>query len=191
MPIEKMNVWLEKEKSLGSPNPYNIVLATSGKDGIPHSRIVAIREITPKGILFFTQRSTRKVSELTENGHASMTLWLPLQQREVIIEGTVEALTRDDNEKYWQAYPRERQLRFFVYGETSAQPISSLKYLEDKYEEVSQRFNDKIIPMSDNYCGFYIIPHTFYFYTLGAQTFSEVIKYFLKEGKWQRQLLSP
>lgn len=39
----------------------------------------------------------RKVRELTENTQASMTLWLPLQQREVIIDGNVEPLIQDEN----------------------------------------------------------------------------------------------
>lgn len=191
MPINKMREWLEKEQSLGSPDPNNIVLATSGNDGIPHSRIVAIREITNEGVLFFTQRSTRKARELTENSKVSMTLWLPLQQREVIIDGMAKALSHNENEKYWQENSRERQLRFSVYGQMSAQPISSLSVLEEKYRSLSKKYHDQIIPMNENYCGFCIIPSTFYFYTLGIEMFSEVEKYLLQAGKWQSQLISP
>lgn len=191
MPILKINEWLEKETQLGSPNPSNIVLSTVTSDHEPHSRIVAIREISPEGIIFFTQRYSRKFNELIENPNVSMTLWLPLQQREVIIEGSAKSLKEEENEKYWQALPRERQLRFTVYAKTSAQPISSLSELEKKYEEFSEIFSDSPIPISEHYCGFRVNPHTFYFYTLGGQTFSEYIKYFLEEGEWREQLLSP
>ena len=54
--IDEINQWLDKEKKLGSPNPNNIVLATAGKEGIPHSLFVAICEMNEQGILFFTQR---------------------------------------------------------------------------------------------------------------------------------------
>lgn len=191
MPLQKIRLWLEKEKELGSPNPNNIVLATSTSQNIPHSRIVAIREITPEGVLFFTQRESRKVRELTENPHASMTLWLPLQQREVIIEGTIKTLDLTENEDYWKAIPRDRQLRFTTFGPTSGQPITSLAELEEKQKSLLQQFDGKDIPIPHSYCGFRLIPETFYFYTLGSTTFSEVIKYTLIQSNWQQQLLSP
>ena len=125
MPYTKMQEWLDKENDLGSENPNRVVLATATSNGIPHSRIVAVREISPKGILFFTQQGTRKVAEITENPHASMTLWLAMQQREVIIDGIIEALAQDENKYYWETMSRERQLRFSTYSPVSTQPIGS------------------------------------------------------------------
>lgn len=191
MVFSKTNEWLEKEKALGSPDPYNIVLATATKEGIPHSRIVAAREITSIGILFFTQRCSKKVQELTDNPKASMTLWLPLQQREVVIDGDIQSLTAAENNSYWQSYSRERQLRFSVYAKMSGQPIHSLDELEKERQLLEKKLNGLDIPLSEHYCGFRLMPHTFYFYTLGVNTFSEVIKYTLKQQQWEQQYLSP
>jgi len=112
MPFVKMQNWLAEEKELGSKAPDNIILATATASGIPHSRVVAIREISPKGILFFTQRGKRKVIEMTENPHASMTLWLAHMQREVILDGIINPLTHEENQYYWNTLSRDRQLRF-------------------------------------------------------------------------------
>ncbi len=189
--IDEINQWLDKEKKLGSPNPNNIVLATAGKEGIPHSRIVAIREMNEQGILFFTQRGTRKVAQLTENPRASMTLWLPLQQREVIIDGFITALNQKENEHYWNLLPYDRKLRFSAYSPTSSQPIQSLSELEEECKALSLQYNEVTLPISSYYCGFRLIPEVFYFYTLGTTTFSEIIKYSLKKDVWQKQILSP
>lgn len=192
MVFSKTKEWLEKEKELGSPDPYNIVLATATKEGVPHSRIVAIREITTESILFFTQRHTKKVQELTENPRASMTLWLPLQQREVVIDGNIKSLSEEESVPYWQTLSRERQLRFSVYAATSGQPIDSLSELMQRQEMLDEKFKGSSIPLSENaYCGFRLFPQTFYFYTLGKDTFSEVIKYTLVEENWKQQSLSP
>lgn len=190
-PYNIINECLDHEELLGSSNPRNIVLATAGKNGIPHSRIIAIREINERGILFFTQRGTRKVTEITENPRASMTLWLPLQQREVIIDGTVTALSQDENDHYWNLLPFERKLRFSVYSSTSGQPIQSLFELEEKCKALALQYDAVTIPISPYYCGFRLIPEVFYFYTLGTTTFSESIKYTLEQGVWQKQMLSP
>lgn len=192
MPFITIKDWLSREKALGSPTPDRAVLATtSSKDGAAHSRVIAIREVAHEGILFFTQTGTRKVLEITENPLASMTFWLALQQRQIILEGLIKPLSQQDNEAYWRSLPRERQLQFCAYGPTSSQPIKSLSSLEERYHELIKFYEGKDIPMSEFYCGFRLKPDICYFYTLGRNNFSEVYMYTHNHDAWQRQMLSP
>jgi pyridoxamine 5'-phosphate oxidase len=190
-PFVKIQEWLNKETELGSYDCNRVILATASKKGIPHSRVVAIREINEQGVLFFTQRGSRKVVELNENPFASMTLWLPAQQREVILDGHVQTLNSHENIDYWNALPRDRQLRFNTYGPTSGKIIHSLTELENKYAELSAHFHQQKIPISESYCGYRLIPETIYFYTLGTETFSEVVRCKNMQEKWLAEMLSP
>lgn len=88
-PIDLMNKWLHEEQAAGAPNPQQAVLSTSTNDNVPHGRVVAIREINDQGLLFFTQKGTRKVNELNINPIGAITFWFELLQREIMIEGTV------------------------------------------------------------------------------------------------------
>jgi len=185
-----INNWLENEKSLGSAYPNRMVLATAGKDAIPHCRIVAIKEILNHSIIFFTQKETRKVKEMNENPSVSATIWLPLQQREVILDGEVEALTHDENIHYWEKMLPDNRLRFFTYAPVSGMPISSLRELEDRYELLKNQINGSDVPMSDFYVGYRLKPKTIVLYTLGTDTFSEVYRYQLINGEWSKQLIS-
>jgi pyridoxamine 5'-phosphate oxidase len=189
MPIEKMQNWIEEEKKLGSVEADSIVLATASASGEVHSRIVAIREITKAGVLFFTQKQSRKAKDLRENSSASMTLWLPLQQREVILDGKVETLTQNENEYYWESLPRERQIRFLVYR--AGKPIDSLSVLQADYEKLEKQFHNKKIPMGESYSGYRLVPNRIYFYTLGQNTFSEAIQYILTGEIWKHEQVSP
>lgn len=189
MPIEKMKEWLEKEKQLGSANPDRVVLATVSTTGKVHSRVVAIREFTEDGILFFTQLATRKVTDLTENPSASMTLWLPLQQREVILDGIAKALTLDKNNFYWNTLPYERQVKFMLHR--SGKQVASLMELENEYQILLSKYRNEKVPISDSYCGYRLCPEIVYFYTLGIETFSEVIKYSRTDLGWENELISP
>jgi pyridoxamine 5'-phosphate oxidase len=191
IPLIKMHEWMEVEKNLGSANPDRVVLATCSPENIPHSRIVAIREITSDGILFFTQRSSRKVAELRHNPYASMTLWLALQQRQIILDGIVKPLTSKENEKFWSTLPRERQLRFSACAPTSGQVIDSLSVLEYQIDALTKQFLGEEIPMHNHYCGFHLIVETMYFYTLGDNSFSELFKYKRCQNAWDKQLVSP
>lgn len=191
MPFLKIKKWLEIEKSRGSANPDCIVLATAAMDAVPHSRIVAIKEISDSSVLFFTQPSTRKALEMKENPVASATLWLPLQQREVIMDGKIHPLSNEENEAYWEQLPRERQLRFTSYAPTSGQPIESLEILNQKQAALAATHPSGQVPMNNLYCGYRLEIHTFYFYTLGGDSFSEYIQFKRVADHWQKQLLSP
>lgn len=191
MPIELLNSWLQEERTAGAPNPQQAVLSTSTPDAVPHARVVAIREINADGLLFFTQRNTRKVGELLSNPVAAITFWFELLQREVIIEGRAIPLTDQDNALYWEGYSREAQIRFCSYAPTSSQAVASKQVLEDKREQIKRNYTDLPIPVSELYCGFRLRPARFVFYAYRTDELSDVIEYSFRDGQWVQQLLSP
>ncbi len=189
-PIKHLHQWLEDERVKGAPNPQQAVLSTVSIHGA-HGRVVAIREVDAQGLLFFTQRNTRKVAEMSMNSSVSMTFWFELLLREVIIEGIVEALSETENEYYWQNYPREAQIRFHSYAPTSAQPIRNKQELEEKRKTMQQNYTDQSIPVSPFYCGFRLKPNRFIFYAYRSDELSDVVEYTRFENKWSKQILSP
>lgn len=192
MPFNQLINWLNKEKELGIEQPQCAVLATCTSSGIPHSRVVAIREIEIDSLLFFTQKGTRKVIELLANPAATLNFLFAKQQRQVIIEGWAKPISSEENEYYWNHLPRERQLRFSTYASTSGQVIQDLRQLDKRKQEFNEQFFNQPIPMSEYYCGFRFIPETFIFYTIAPISFSEVIRYCREEKEyWRKELLSP
>lgn len=191
MPFNQLKNLLEQEKLLGVNEPECAVLATVTAEGKPHSRVVAIREIEEESLIFFTQRLSRKFSELQQNPNATLNFWLAMQQRQVILEGFANPLSTEENKTFWNSLPRERQLRFSSCAPTSGKVIEDKTILEKRKAELITKFDDQIIPMSTNYCGFRFTPQFMYFYTLGTSTFSEVIRYSNMSGHWQQVFLSP
>ena len=153
--------------------------------------MVAIREVEAESLLFFTQRLTRKVAELQQNPNATLNFWFAMQQRQVILEGVANPLQQEENQRFWDGLPRERQLRFSSYAPTSGKIIKDQILLEKRKAELITQFADQPIPMSEHYCGFRFTPHTMLFYTVGITTFSEVIRYSKTDGHWQQAFLSP
>ncbi|MBA2656070.1 MAG: pyridoxamine 5'-phosphate oxidase family protein [Tatlockia sp.] len=191
MPFNLLNQWLIEEKDAGAPNPQHAVLATSTLNALPHSRVIAIREIRSTDLIFFTQKGTRKVCELQENPQLSLTFWFELNQREVIIEGFAEPLTDLENENYWHAYPHSAQLRFAAYAPTSMQPILSKQEIEASKEAIEQKYLNQKLPLNPFYCGFRIIPQRFVFYAYRLDELSDVCEYQWQNKVWSKQLLSP
>ncbi|STY29004.1 pyridoxamine 5'-phosphate oxidase [Legionella wadsworthii] len=190
-PFIELSIWLANEQIAGAPNPNHAILSSTSLDGAPHSRIVAIREISREGILFFTQRGTRKVNEIRNNPRVSLVFWMEILQQEVIIEGKAHFLTTAENKKYWDSYPRWAQIRFLSYAPTSMQSITSKDILEDKCRTIEDSLGDKPISMSSEYCGLLIQPERFVFYAYRLEELSDVWEYVWCHNQWQAQRLSP
>jgi pyridoxamine 5'-phosphate oxidase len=190
-PFNEINEWLEKESALAPPNPVRIILATASISAIPSARVLAIREINESGILFFTQRDTRKTAEIAANEHVSGVIWLPMQQRQIGIEGIARPIRHEENLHYWQTMPHERQLRFSAYAPTSGQRIESINVLETKYQMLKNTYQQSDVPMSEFYCGYRIIPAIISFYTLGNHSFSEVKRCTKSNAGWNEESISP
>lgn len=190
-PINQLINWILEERQQGVINPQQAVLSTATNDAVPHARVVAVREISEEGLVFFTQKGTRKVVELHSNPRAAMTFWFEVLQREVILEGIVAALLPEENERYWQSYPREAQIRFYSYAATSSQPINSKMQLEEKRQSIATHYQDKALPMSEFYCGFRLIPQRMVFYAYRTDELSDVYEYLQVENNWTKTRLSP
>ncbi|HEN5512292.1 TPA: pyridoxamine 5'-phosphate oxidase family protein, partial [Legionella pneumophila] len=173
-PITFLTTWISEELERGAPNPQHATLSTTGKDSIPHGRVIAIREINEQGLLFFTQRGTRKVVEMTYNPMVSLTFWFELFEREVMIDGSARPLSESENQAYWDTYPPFAQIRFHSYAPTSSQVIPSKQIIENKRKILTSQFHDKPLPMSEYYCGFRIIPTRMVFYTYRTDELSDV-----------------
>lgn len=190
-PIIELNLWLANEQKSGAPQPNHAVLSSTSLDGTPHSRVVAIREISDEGILFFTQKSTRKVRELKNNPQISLVFWLELLQREVIIEGKALFLNQAENQHYWNSYPQWAQIRFLSYASTSMQVIEAKEILEKKHQDIKDTFLNQPISISPEYCGFRIQPERMVFYAYRQDELSDVWEYILLNNEWSLRRLSP
>lgn len=190
-PLVSLQCWIQAERESGAPDPQQAVLSTVTSEKVPHARVVAIREINENDLLFFTQRGSRKVAELTDNPRVAMTFWFELNEREVIIEGKAIALSVSDNEHYWKTYSRVAQVRFYSYAPTSGQPIANKQEFEDRKKQIELDFEGKTLPLSELYCGYRILPERMIFYTYRRDELSDVFEYRHIKNKWLKQRLSP
>lgn len=190
-PIELLNTWIIDEKSMGAEHAQHAVLSSQGLNGAPHGRIVAIREITNDGVLFFTQKRTRKVLEIKNNNQVTLTFWFERHAREVIVEGEANFLSEEQNAHYWDVYPKWAQIRFCSYAPTSGEPIDDKQLLEDKRRNLEQSSKDTVLPCSPDYCGIAIKPKRFVFYSYRLDELSDVWEYLTDNNTITQRRLSP
>ena len=80
------------------------------KDGRPSARTVLLKGIDGRGFVFYTNYDSRKGRELEANPRAAYLFpWFALE-RQVIVEGSVAKVAREESEAYFHSRPRASQL---------------------------------------------------------------------------------
>src|SRR3712207_3802100 len=77
--------------------PNAAVLATAASDGRPSARTVLLKAYDERGLVVFTNLTSRKAREAVANPHASLVLpWVELE-RQVVVCGAVEPVSPQDS----------------------------------------------------------------------------------------------
>ena len=121
--------WMDDVVAAGLPEPTAMVLATVSPAGRPRARTVLLKDYGPAGFVFYTNRSSAKGRALAANPYACLVFpWHPIQ-RQVIIEGPVQALSTSESEPYFHSRPRGSQLGAWASRQSSV--LASRAELED------------------------------------------------------------
>ena len=89
-PTAQFESWLEQALTAKLPEPNAMTLATTSADGRPSTRIVLIKGVDARGIVWYTNYDSRKGHELASGPFAALQFhWVELE-RVVRIEGAVE-----------------------------------------------------------------------------------------------------
>lgn len=110
-PMDLFEAWMSDVIRAGLPEPTAMVLSTVSADQRPRGRMVLLKAADVTGFTFYTNRTSRKASDLAEVPMASLLFPWHALHRQVIIEGPVTPLSTADSEPYFHSRPRGSQDR--------------------------------------------------------------------------------
>ena len=100
-PMTLFTSWMDDVVAAGLPEPTAMVLSTVSADQRPRARMVLLKAAAEDGFTFYTNRTSRKGSDLAEVPQACLVFPWYAVQRQVIIEGPVAPLSTADSEPYF------------------------------------------------------------------------------------------
>ncbi len=119
-----------------------MALATADERGRPSVRIVLLKDIDPRGLVFFTNRESRKGVELDQNPFAALCLHWPVLAQQVRVEGPVEQISDADSDAYFATRARGSQVG--AWASRQSRPLTSMAELEAETLAVEARFPGEI-----------------------------------------------
>ncbi|GAA4893462.1 pyridoxamine 5'-phosphate oxidase [Tessaracoccus lubricantis] len=161
-PWDLLADWLNDALAVGEPEPTAVTLATVDADGRPQSRVVLLKEASPDGLVVFSSYESAKARDLEAHPAAAISLWWPLQMRQVRTVGTMAKLSRERNEAYFAKRPRESQLEAWASHQSA--PLERRDRLEVAVEEARQRFDGVDVPCPPYWGGYVLDVDTFEFW---------------------------
>ncbi len=144
-PLDQVRRWLADAVAAGVLQPDAMALATATPDGRPSARMVLVKGVDQRGLVFYTNRDSAKGRELAANPRAAAILHWQQLQRQVRVTGGVERLSEQDSAAYFATRPRGSQLA--AWASHQSQVVASRGALEDRFAEMEQRFTGEEVPL--------------------------------------------
>jgi pyridoxamine 5'-phosphate oxidase len=189
-PHEMFDRWMADAVAAGLPEPTAMVLATVSAAGQPRARMVLLKGHDQTGFTFFTNRTSRKGSDLDEVPRASLLFpWYAIH-RQVIIEGPVTQVGKAASEDYFSTRPRGSQLAAWASRQSTV--IGSRQELEQRYAELERRWpDDTDVPPPGFWGGYLVSPQVIEFWHGRANRMHDRLRYRRSADSWVIERLAP
>ncbi|CDN09746.1 Pyridoxamine 5'-phosphate oxidase [Richelia intracellularis] len=189
-PFQQFGIWFEQALSAQLPEPNAMTVATSTPDGTPSARIVLLKNFDERGFIFYTNYLSHKGVELITNPQAAIVFWWAELERQVRICGNVEQISDQESDKYF--YSRPLNSRLGAWASEQSQAIASREVLEERFQELQEKYANEEIPRPPYWGGFLVVPQQFEFWQGRTSRLHDRLGYtLLDDGGWQIERLSP
>ena len=187
-PLAQFELWLKQALQAQLPEPNAMTLATVGADGFPSTRVVLIKGVDARGIVWYTNYQSRKGQELTLHPHAALQFhWVELE-RVVRIEGVVTQVSDEESDAYYASRPLDS--RIGAWASPQSQPIASRAVLVANAAKYSAQFLLNP-PRPPHWGGYRLTPDRFEFWQGRPSRLHDRLRYRLQDGAWIKERLAP
>jgi len=187
-PLKQFEHWLQQALDAQLPEPNAMTLATVGADGRPSTRIVLLKGLDARGVVWYTNYDSRKGRELAANPQAALQFhWVELE-RVVRIEGRVERVEAELSDAYYASRPLDS--RIGAWASPQSQVIESRALLVAQAAKFGLKFAMNP-PRPPHWGGYRLQPDTWEFWQGRKSRLHDRLRYRQHDGSWLRERLAP
>lgn len=187
-PLQQFEQWFNEALKSEVPEPNAMTVATVSSDMRPSTRVVLIKDFDERGIVWYTNYSSRKGQELAGNPFAALQFhWVELE-RVVRIEGRVEKVSDEESDAYFKSRPLDS--RIGAWASPQSQVIDSRTVLVANAAKYGAQFLLQP-PRPPHWGGYRLVPDRWEFWQGRKSRLHDRLRYRLEAGQWVRERLAP
>jgi pyridoxamine 5'-phosphate oxidase len=188
-PFEQFRVWLGEAQEAGIHQPNAMVLSTADAAGRPDARVVLLKGLDERGLVFYTHRTSAKGLQLEANPQAALTFFWDVLERQVRVAGSVEWTSEEESDEYFASRPRGSQLGAIVSNQSTV--IDGRDGIEQALADLEADTAGRPVTRPRTWGGYRVIPEEFEFWQGRPNRLHDRIRYRRDDGAWRRERLAP
>lgn len=188
-PIDQIIEWLADAEKKEPSDPASMSVATVGADGRPSLRMVLLRGIDERGLVFYTNLASRKAMEIETNPWAALCIHWKSTEQQVRVEGRVELVSDEEADAYFAARDRESQIG--AWASKQSQTLDGRLKLERRVAKYALKFGVSQVPRPDFWSGYRVVPDRIEFWEKRPFRLHERTFYARDGGLWTSSRLYP
>lgn len=188
-PLEQFRHWFEQALEAKVPEPNAMTLATVDANGRPSTRVVLIKDFDEAGLVWYTNYSSRKGRELSNNPYAALQFhWVELE-RVVRIEGIVEKVSDAESDAYYESRPLSSRIGAWASDQSSVIPTRAVLISRAAEFGLKYRLHP---PRPPHWGGYRLKPDQWEFWQGRPSRLHDRLRFKISEsGTWVRDRLAP
>ncbi len=166
IPFDIFANWLKKANAKSEiVEPTAMCLSTVDENNHPSSRMILLKKFDERGFCFFTNLTSRKGKELTQNQHVALCFYWGALGLQVRIEGKVEKVSAKEADDYFAS--RRRGSQIGAWASKQSCDIESDAEFQARIAQITEDFAGQEISRPPFWSGFRVVPQKIEFWQEG------------------------
>lgn len=161
-PWLRLQDWLNEAEAREVSEPSAMSLASVDLDGMPSLRMVLLRGLDERGLVFYTNLISRKALDIENNPNVALCFHWKSLCRQVRIEGKASLVSAAEADAYFGGRPRESQIG--AWASKQSRPLKSDEKLLRRVDKYTKAFSIGPVPRPDFWSGYRVVPEMFEFW---------------------------
>ena len=179
----------EAENSDQIIEPNAMTISTVDENSFPSSRVVLLKQIKERSLIFFTNYNSDKGKSLDKNANICASFYWPPLERQVIIKGYAKKISSVESEDYFNSRPFESQAAAIISNQS--EDIDSYESLLEKYNSFIEQNKNTKLNRPNNWGGIEIFINQIEFWQGRKNRLHNRVLCNFQKDTWEYKLLSP
>ena len=191
-PFAPFAAWFAHAQANEPRDANAMALATVDEDGLPDVRMVLMKAVDERGLVFYTNFRSAKGRQLLGQRKAAINFHWKSLGSQVRARGLISVVDDADADEYFASRPRQSQIGCWASDQSAV--IESRAALLAKAGAIELRYIAQSVPRPPHWSGFRLAPLSVEFWHEGPFRLHDRIVFTrpsIETTEWQRSRLSP